>query len=71
MSDPLGCRGCGASARGGATMCCTGCWQRLPGDLRTAILRAWGRRGAGAAGAREEHTAALVTAEVWFAVHPR
>jgi hypothetical protein len=52
-------------------MCCTGCWQRLPGDLRTAILRAWGRRGAGIREARDEHTAALVTAEIWFARHPR
>jgi hypothetical protein len=64
------CAGCGALV-GIRTFACGGCWRRLPGNFRTAILRAWGRRQHGVKGAHAEHTTAKTTAREWFAAHPR
>ena len=50
---------------------CPGCWRRLPGNLRTAIVRAYGRRQHGVDGAAGEHTKAKATATEWLEQHPR
>lgn len=44
-------------------------WRRLPADLKLAVLTSWGRRRAGAPGAREEHEAAKANAYAWLAEH--
>lgn len=64
------CPNCGAHIRG-AMFACRNCWPRLPPNLRTAILRAWGRRRAGVATAEAEHEAAKATALRWFVEHPK
>jgi len=61
---------CGAPVRA-PLYACWGCWRRLPGNLRTAILRAWGRRLAGTDGAATEHETAKAAAASWYAQHPR
>lgn len=50
---------------------CGGCWRRIPGNLRTAIARAWGRRQHGIADAAAEHLAAKAAAVDWLDQHPR
>jgi hypothetical protein len=64
------CPGCGHGVRSAWYACMT-CWRRLPADLRTRLLRAWGRRQHGVDGARTEHEAAKSLASVWFSEHPR
>lgn len=68
------CGGCGNPVRVAMYACpyaCPGCWRRLPGDLRTAILRAWGRRQHGEPGAAKEHVRAKARVAAWFEEHPR
>jgi hypothetical protein len=67
---PHPCPGCSTPVRA-AMYACGGCWRRLPGNLRTAILRAWGRRLAGTGGAAAEHDAARAAGAAWYAHHPR
>jgi predicted amidophosphoribosyltransferase len=50
---------------------CGGCWRRIPGDLRTAIVRAWGRRKHGVTGAVGEHLKAKTAAAEWLEQNPR
>jgi hypothetical protein len=46
-------------------------WRRIPPELKTAVLRAWGRRLAGAPGATQEHEDAKAAADTWLVGHPR
>ena len=50
---------------------CGGCWRRIPGNLRTAIARALGRRQHGVDGAAGEHLKAKTAAIEWLNQHPR
>jgi len=50
---------------------CGGCWRRIPGNLRTAIARSWGRRLNGVTGAVGEHLSAKTAAVEWLEQHPR
>lgn len=68
MTHP--CPGCGTPVRPGL-YACGGCWRRIPGDLRTAILRAWGRRLHGEPGPVAEHDTAKATADAWLEANPR
>lgn len=63
------CPGCGVRIRPGMYACGHD-WRRLPPDLRTDILRAWGRRQRGVDGADSEHETAKTAADVWLAGHP-
>jgi hypothetical protein len=67
------CPSCGRKVRLSAAVVasCGACWQRLPGHLRTAYLRAWGRLRHGTAGAAEEQQAAQEAILAWFGGHPR
>ena len=51
---------------------CRICWRRMPGTLRVAITRAWGRRNTvGAADeAAHAHRAAMLDACAWFNANP-
>jgi hypothetical protein len=62
--------GCGRHVPTGRYACPTD-WYRLPAGMRTAILRAWGRRTKGAEGAAKEHEDAKAAADAWLAGHPR
>lgn len=64
------CDGCRALAVVHVTGSCYRCWPRLPGNLRTAILKAWGRRQHGEPGALDEHETARAAAAAWFEANP-
>lgn len=62
--------GCNSRVPSGRYACSLD-WRRLPADLRTAILRAWGRRLNGAEGAMVEHQVAKDAADAWYQANPR
>jgi hypothetical protein len=62
--------GCGRTVPHGRYACAVD-WRRLPADMRTAILRAWGRRLAAVEGATKEHEDAKAVADAWLVGHPR
>ena len=64
------CPGCGRTIRL-SFYACGLCWRRLPAELRTAILRAWGRRQRGVEGAAAEHEHAKVDADAWLQENAR
>lgn len=66
----LPCPGCGRPTPV-RRFACGGCWRRIPGNLRLAIARAWGRRQHGIKEAAAEHVAAKEAATQWLTDNPR